>query len=389
MDEIESQQTPATDSVRYHAIDHLRAGMISVVMFGHALLPYLTVPRRFTDPETHPGFDVVAVFLYSFAMPVFFVTAGFTAALLYARKGAQGLANNRFRTIFLPLIAAYLLISPLTRGAYKFAKEVSLSGSLQAGIDLLQQGDWIRLGKPYHLWFLISLLLYTALAAGLAGVLRRLLRDRVGEVRAVTRRLFEARWRSTLLTIIMCSTLIPAYIVADGDASTWPMQATLFLFFVFGWLLYSHRDLLPSFRDGAWQPIVGALIILPVAVWSTRARLFAPDELQIVEGLVAGFSNSMLAACMTFGLLGIFQSRFDRQPSPLGQYVSDASYWIFLIHLPLLIAVGGALSVTSLPAVIKYLLTVSVVVPIVFATYHVFVRSTWFGRYLKGRKQPG
>ena len=66
------------DNGRYHAIDNLRAGMISVVMFGHALLPYLTVPRRFKDSQTHLGFDVVA--------------------------------------IFLPLIAAYLLISPLTPG---------------------------------------------------------------------------------------------------------------------------------------------------------------------------------------------------------------------------------------------------------------------------------
>ncbi|NIV18469.1 MAG: hypothetical protein GWN47_08680 [Woeseiaceae bacterium] len=30
---------------RYHAIDNLRATMISIVMFGHALLPYVTFPR--------------------------------------------------------------------------------------------------------------------------------------------------------------------------------------------------------------------------------------------------------------------------------------------------------------------------------------------------------
>ena len=45
---------------RYHAIDSLRATMISIVMFGHALLPYLTVPRSFKDPQTHIAFDVAA-----------------------------------------------------------------------------------------------------------------------------------------------------------------------------------------------------------------------------------------------------------------------------------------------------------------------------------------
>jgi fucose 4-O-acetylase-like acetyltransferase len=150
-DIIQSEQSSTTENVRYHAIDSLRAAMISVVMFGHALLPYVTVPRRFKDPATHLGFDAAAIFLYGFAMPVFFVTAGFTAALLHRRKGVRSLARSRFQTIFLPLIAAYLLLSPLTRGAYAFANEVSVSGSLQAGIDLLLRGDWIRWSKAYHL----------------------------------------------------------------------------------------------------------------------------------------------------------------------------------------------------------------------------------------------
>lgn len=376
----------AADDVRYHAIDNLRAGMISVVMFGHALLPYLTVPRRFKDPETHPGFDVVAIFLYSFAMPAFFVTAGFTAALLYQRKGLHSLASNRFRTIFLPLIAAYLLISPLTRGAYAFATEVSGSGSLQAGIDLLLRGDWIRWSKAYHLWFLVSLLLYTALAVCLRGLLHRFLASRVSGIRSATRRLFASRWRLTLLAITVSCTMIPAYVLYDGDATTPPMQAMLFGFFVLGWLLYLHRDLLESFRRHAWRPIAGALLVLPVAVWSTRERLFSPHDLQLFAGAVAGISNSVLAVFMTFGLLGVFHGRFDRRPSVLGQYVSDASYWIFLIHLPILIVVAGALSASPLSAVTKYLLTLVVVVPTVFATYHVLVRSTHFGRLLKGRR---
>ena len=373
------------ETVRYHAIDSLRAAMISVVMFGHALLPYVTVPRRFKDPETHVGFDVVAVFLYSFAMPVFFVTAGFAAALLLRRKGARVMARSRFRTIFLPLLVAYLLLSPLTRGAYAFANEASVSGSLQAGIDLLLQGDWIRWSKAYHLWFLVSLLLYTALAVYLDSLIHRLLRDRVRHLHAATRKLFTSRFRSILLTLILACTMIPAYVLDDGDATTLPMQLTLFGFFIVGWLLYLHRDLLPTFRDNAWRPIAGALVVLPAAVWSTRERLFSPEELQPLLGTVAGLSNSALAAFMTFGLLGIFQTRFDRRPSRLGQYLSDASYWIFLIHLPLLIAVAGALSTTDFSAATKYLLTLALVVPLVVSTYHFGVRSTRFGRFLKGR----
>ncbi len=361
--------------------------MISVVMFGHALLPYLTVPRRYKDPDTSEAFDVIAVFLYSFAMPVFFVTAGFAAAVLYQKRGLRGLARNRFRTIFLPLLVAYLLLSPLTRGAYAFAAEVATNGTLQAGIDRLMRGDWIRWSKAYHLWFLVSLLLYTALTLCVRWVTLRVLGDRAARFRQATRTLFSSRWRSLLLAAIFTSTLVPAYVLFDGDATTWPMQLTLLGFFMFGWLLCLHRDLLPTLRGGAWRQIAVAVAALPVVAWSTRERLFAPHEIDLAVGTVAGIGNAVLAAFMTFGLLGIFQGRFDQRPSPLGQYLSEASYWIFLIHLPLLIFVGGALSATSLPAAVKYLLTVLIVVPVVFASYHFGVRTTLMGRLLKGKRE--
>ncbi len=377
--------TMAHDSVkRYYSIDNLRAAMIAVVMFGHALLPYVTVPRRFKDPDTHIAFDAIAVFLYSFAMPVFFVTAGFAAALLYERRGALGVARSRFQTIFLPLLAAYLVLSPLTRGAYVFATAVSTNGSIQAGINALQNGNWIRWGAAYHLWFLVSLLVFTALAIGLRWVLLRALGGRMTHV--PIRACLASRWRAPTMAVIAAAAMAPAYALAESFASALTIQLSGFAFFVFGWLFYLHRDLLPTFSHGAWRQIAIAFALLPVAVWSTRERLIAPDDADLLIGTLAGISNCMVAACMTVGLLGVFQRRYDRHPSVLGQYVSDASYWIYLIHLPLLIFVAGALSAFPWSALTKYLLTVSVVVPIVFASYHFFVHATRFGGLLKGNR---
>ena len=116
-----------------------------------------------------------------------------------------------------------------------------------------------------------------------------------------------------------------------------------------------------------------------------RLRWFEPEITDWYVGTIAGISSAGVVVGMSFGLLGYFHRRFGDQPSPVGQYLSEASYWIFLIHLPLLIFVGGALSVTALPAIVKYLLTVAIVVPAVMATYHFLVRNSVLGRLLKGR----
>lgn len=371
---------------RYHAIDHLRATMISIVMFGHAVLPYVTIPRSFKDPQTHLGFDVAAVFLYGFAMPVFFVTAGFSTALIHDRKGLRGLARNRVQRILVPLLVAYVVLTPLTRVAYQFAKHAASSGSLQAGVDAVLFADWIHWGKAYHLWFLVSLLLYSAIAIGLRWGVLRFVGGSAERILLASRRLLTSRRRSALLTLATALTMVPAYVMYGSDATTLPMQLALFGFFLLGWLLYLHRDVLPMLHHHPWRPIAVAIVTLPLAVWSTRTRLMTPDDPQLMIGLIAGITNSILAAFMTFGLLGIYQARFNR-PSELGRYVSDASYWIYLIHYPLLIAVAGALTVTPFPAAIKYLLTLAVVVPLVLSSYHFGVRSTRLGLLLQSRKQ--
>ena len=58
-----SEAARGAASGRNTAIDSLRTAMMCVVMFGHPLLPYTTVPRRFEDPHTHAGFDYLGVFL--------------------------------------------------------------------------------------------------------------------------------------------------------------------------------------------------------------------------------------------------------------------------------------------------------------------------------------
>ena len=375
-----------TSSERYHAIDHLRATMISIVMFGHAMLPYVTFPRSFKDSHTHVAFDFIGIFLYSFAMPVFFVTAGFSTALILERKGARGLAHNRLHRIFVPLIVAYFLLTPLTRIAYKFAKGAASTGSLQAGIDAVQLADWVHWGKAYHLWFLVSLLLYSGIAMLLRQGMLHFARGGADGLLLAGRRLLASRWRAVYLALAAAAAMTPAYVMHGSDATTLPMQLALLGFFLLGWLLYRNADLLPALRQGTWQSFAISAAALPLAVWSTREGLMQPDDLTATVGLVAGLSNGVLAAGMTFGLLGVYQSQFN-SPSAIGRYVSDASYWVFLIHFPLVIAVGGLVAVTDYPPFVKYLLTLLIAVPIVVASYHYGVRSTRFGRTLQAKRK--
>ena len=86
---------------------------------------------------------------------------------------------------------------------------------------------------------------------------------------------------------------------------------------------------------------------------------------------------------MTFGLMGLFR-RFCPVESPTMRYLSDSAYWLYLAHLPLIIAAQYVVRDWPLPALAKFLLIVAVVTAFLLWTYQTLVRYTWLGRFLNG-----
>lgn len=381
--EADSRDPGGSGRGRNTAIDSLRTAMMCVVMFGHPLLPYMTVPRRFEDPETHVGFDVAGVFLYGFAMPAFFVTAGFAAAGLFTRRGARAFWHNRATRILAPLLIGYLLLTPLTRAAYEFGQAVASSGSLAAGWQVLGEGRWLRWGKVYHLWFLASLLVFSAGAIALDGAARSFpvgLRVRLdGLARAVA----VGPARMPLLIAAVAALMVPSWAWGTGQGTDAWMQLAIFGFFGLGWLLYRYRDALASFTLNWWRGPALALAVMPLCAWSTIRRLHDEGTVDLGVGAIAGLTNAVVAVGMTFGLLGLFQARFAAR-GRLGQYASEASYWIYLIHYPVVIAAGGVMAAAPLPALAKYLATVALSLPIIVGSYELLVRHSPLGAVLGG-----
>jgi peptidoglycan/LPS O-acetylase OafA/YrhL len=81
--------------------------------------------------------------------------------------------------------------------------------------------------------------------------------------------------------------------------------------------------------------------------------------------------------------MGLFRS-YCPVESPTMRYLSDSAYWLYLAHLPLVIGAQYAVRDWPVPAVVKFLLIVSVVTAFLLWTYQTLVRYTWLGRFLNG-----
>ena len=112
---------------------------------------------------------------------------------------------------------------------------------------------------------------------------------------------------------------------------------------------------------------------------------------QDIEGwLVAELimlSNAFIVWLFTFGITGLF-IRYGSKYSKKMRYISDSSYWVYLIHLPLTAIIPAFIWEFPLPAFVKFIIVLSLTTLICFATYHYLVRNTFIGKFLNGKKYP-
>jgi len=78
--------------------------------------------------------------------------------------------------------------------------------------------------------------------------------------------------------------------------------------------------------------------------------------------------------------------RFFRNQSEKMRYISDASYWVYIIHVPVTHFIPGLFHGVAINVFVKFIISSILVTVICFASYHYFVRGSFIGQFLNGKK---
>jgi hypothetical protein len=175
----------------------------------------------------------------------------------------------------------------------------------------------------------------------------------------------------------------------DTSAGLLPMPHVLAhyaIFFFFGAIVYTTPGAADRLGRRWYVVLPVALLILPFAL---ALSLHLPWGLDLVDGdarlreLLANVGQVLYAWLMIFGLMGLFETLLARE-RPRVRYLSDSSYWLYLVHLPLIIVGQALLRDVDLPALVKLGALVAVVSLILLVSYEYLVRYTRIGRLLNG-----
>lgn len=278
----------------------------------------------------------------------------------------------------------------LLSGRREVARQLGLSESVRqtpapAGNSAVLYGLLFQMPVFMHLWFL-SFLCW--LVAGFACY--TLIAERVPFAR-LPRWLFcspaSLLWLVPLTTIPQ-SFMSPAVFGPDSSIGLLPVPAVLgyyAVFFFFGAVYWEMGDTTAQF--GRWWQLTlpfALLIVFPAGLDLTDGTLglITPGS-RPAGTLAANLLQALFAWLMISGSMGLFAQMFSRENRSL-RYLSDASYWLYLVHLPLVIFAQWVIREWQLPASIKYVLLVVVVFSLLLLSYQFAVRYTVIGRVLNG-----
>ncbi len=400
---------------RFHGLDAVRAFALLLGILFHGveslvsyMPPYLWAVK---DAQSSVVIDAFFYQAHVFRMQAFFLVAGFFAHQLYHRRGARGFLTHRLQRIGLPLVVfwpvVYLLIHLLWTWGYQrmgYLAQNPATASLSywqvvgTGLTSLQ---WLNNGFPWtHLWFLYLLLWFCA------GVLlvrplvtkadpRERIRRGVDNLVGWSTR----RWWGSLLLSLF--TMVPMWGMKNGfgvdtpDYGLLPKAAPFLVYgfyFTLGWFVHRQKEVLRGLLKYWPQNLLLSLLLIGLLTFSFLSVAYhppqpgqaAPTALQQAIPFVFASLYGMAAMTGVWAFIGLMMAFFSH-PSPAIRYLSDASYWCYLIHLP--VVVFFQVLVVPYPWHWAFKLTL-ILLPsfaILLLTYHYLVRNTWLGKFLNGR----
>jgi len=374
--------------------------MVLLGIVIHASLLYqvniFNLPVFFNDPKNHSSaMNVIADFVHTFRMPVFYVISGFFTALIYLERGPTKLIENRLHRLVYPFIAGLTVLLP----AFLFSMNFFAAGLHGAknmfGMALSSTIKTFRWTDVYtiHLWFLYYLIWFCIAGLAIGYAVNRWLPEIKNGFIKYFRFVFLLKAAPLIFAIPTICGLLAMKSFDIKAADSFYINPVFFVtfgtYFLVGWLCYCLREDLDRFSK-----LYILYLILACVLFALRWKLLFSYHDAATDAIEKASLHTilivMLGFCIwffTFGIMGLFM-KFLNRPSAIARYISDGSYWIYLIHMPIVVIIQTLLLPYDISALVKFLFVNLITISITILSYNYLVRNTFIGYFLNGKKQP-
>jgi len=382
-------------TVRLHYLDNLRGLAMLLGLFFHAAIAYSPLMDNLwmsASTDNSVILDSLAFFTHMFRMELFFFIAGFFAILLIEKRGTKEFLKNRGKRILAPFLIFLPLIQATVIGGIIWAirNVEKLSPMLQFIAEMANNPDATQ--PPFstmHLWFLFNLFMFCIVIAVI---------NKTGFL------------NSPLLTkLVKAETIIlvfPLFLIPSLYSQIFPHPAPeriypelwsfgfYGLFFLLGAMVFHRQQLLDDFKKYGFPLFLLSIVLysyyylqMPVEVKISDMIASINGPTQDLDHLIASSLEAYISVFMTIVCL-VAGQRYLNKKNRVIRYIADSSYWIYILHLPLLFYIQYLLLDVHWNLWIEFTISVLGTFFIGLITYTLLIRSTPIGTLLNGKRHP-
>lgn len=378
---------------RYHYLDNLRSiamllGVVIHICFGFSeTMKNLWIAA---GPESHFSFDIVGWFLHSFRMPLFFIISGFFAFYFIENKSKREFLKNRFIRIFIP----FLIFFPLTFifvsyffFPFLFNTSPNYIPSFVTDVIRAFQGNQLNI-ETFHLWFLYNLFIFSVILILFFNFFNNLIDKILNLVNPILFMIFFPLLLVPALSIQISPHPAPDFLYPQ------PWSLGFFgILFLFGGYLYKNLSILDTVYNYRWYLTLFMFAIYFIFYLYVPKEVFLSDLLNFDRqfNFPHGFKIfiAVLESYLAFGfsiLILSIGSKHLNKSNKVTQIISDSSYWVYIVHIPIIMVVQVLLFNVTLSLFAKSIIILFSVFGLSFFSYILFVRYTPLGALLNGNK---
>lgn len=315
----------------------------------HASLAFAGGHWLVMSGTSDPVLAVIPPILSDFRMPGFFLIAGFFAAMLLERRARGEWLKGRAERLGVPLLFGLVAIVPLQQ---------AIGAAAPAGIvDPVAASDLLS-----HLWFLPTLLLLCLLLAAAWPLIGRL--KAIPCPRIITLSIAVAFYE---LGLFVFQHLLHSDMKFAAGFLNLGALAAFLPFFALGVTL--KRSPVLWHRFSTFDPVVTVLglvtLVLHVFLWSDTSRI------GLVLDIIVGGVSSL---CLTQTILALLMRVVTKSSDAIDKLV-DASFTIYLLHHPIVVALAIASISLQLPALVAWPTICVVALALPYAAHRLLRRS--------------
>ena len=343
---------------RRHDIDWLRVIAIGLLLVYHIAVgfqPWAGFIGFIISNESLESLWVPMSALNVWRIPLLFFVSGMGVSFAMRKRNWKELIKERAQRILLPFLFGMVCIVPLHLLIWQNYYDRPFEYFL----------------NPIHLWFLGNIFIYVLVLSPLFFYLKG---NEGGKMQKILSRIFS---HPLGLVLVMIPFVAEAMIINPISFEYYAMNTHGFLVGLIAFLsgfcfIYAGESFTNTVKK--WKWVLLALAVILYLFRLLELELMAPNYLISIE------SNLWV-----FAVMGVGFSYLNR-PSRVLDYLSQAVYPVYIIHMVFLYLASSLIFPLEIPAWIHFVMVILFTGLGCIVTYEFLIRRVWFLRPLFGLK---